>query len=78
MCWLAMPLGAGILRWVLAFRTIEKNRKSSLNPPPPPLKTSLFAAPEQAGFILRLNHKKLETRANRHTAFCARGIGHQG
>ena len=23
-CWLAMPLGAGFLRWVLACRTIEK------------------------------------------------------
>ena len=22
-CWLAMPLGAGVLRWVLAWRTIE-------------------------------------------------------
>ena len=23
-CWLAMPLGAGILRWLLACRTIDK------------------------------------------------------
>ena len=23
-CWLAMPLGAGVLRWVLACRTIEE------------------------------------------------------
>ena len=28
-CWLAMPLGPGILSWVLACRTIEKKRKSS-------------------------------------------------
>ena len=30
-CWLAMPLGAGVLRWVLACRTIEKKieRKSN-------------------------------------------------
>ena len=26
-CWLAMPLGAGVLRWVLACRTIEKKMK---------------------------------------------------
>ena len=26
-CWLAMPLGAGILRWVLACHTIEKKTK---------------------------------------------------
>ena len=26
-CWLAMPLGAGVLRWVLACRTIEKKTK---------------------------------------------------
>ena len=26
-CWLAMPLGVGFLRLVLACRTIEKNRK---------------------------------------------------
>ena len=26
-CWLAMPLGAGILHWVLACRTIEKQNK---------------------------------------------------
>ena len=26
-CWLAMPLGAGFLRWVLACRTIEKKTK---------------------------------------------------
>ena len=25
-CWLAMPLGAGVLRWVLACRTIEKKK----------------------------------------------------
>ena len=29
-CWLAMPLGAGIMSWVLACRTIEKNMKVSL------------------------------------------------
>ena len=29
-CWLAMPLGAGFLRWVLACRTIEKKRKSRI------------------------------------------------
>ena len=28
MCWLAMPLGAGVLRWVLACRTIEKKNES--------------------------------------------------
>ena len=26
-CWLAMPLGAGDLRWVLVWRTIEKKSK---------------------------------------------------
>ena len=26
-CWLAMPLGAGVLRWVLSCRTIEKKTK---------------------------------------------------
>ena len=26
-CWLAMPLGAGFLRWVLACHTIEKKTK---------------------------------------------------
>ena len=26
-CWLAMPLVAGFLRWVLACRTIEKKQK---------------------------------------------------
>ena len=26
-CWLAMPLGAGVLRWVLACHTIEKKPK---------------------------------------------------
>ena len=25
--WLAMPLGAGVLRWVLACRTIKKKTK---------------------------------------------------
>ena len=28
-CWLAMPLEAGFLSWVLACHTIEKKRKSS-------------------------------------------------
>ena len=28
-CWLAMPLGAGVLSWVLACRTIEKNTQVS-------------------------------------------------
>ena len=28
MCWLAMPLGAGFLRWVLARRTIEQKNES--------------------------------------------------
>ena len=27
-CWLAMPLVAGVLRWVLACRTIEKKNES--------------------------------------------------
>ena len=27
-CWLAMPLGAGFLRWVLACHTIEKKTDS--------------------------------------------------
>ena len=27
-CWLAMPLGAGILHWVLACHTIEKKTES--------------------------------------------------
>ena len=27
-CWLAMPLGAGFLHWVLACRTIEKKKES--------------------------------------------------
>ena len=31
-CWLAMPLGDGVLRWVLACHTIEKKRKSNLHP----------------------------------------------
>ena len=26
-CWLAMPLGAGILCWVLACNTIEENKR---------------------------------------------------
>ena len=26
-CWLAMPLGAGVLSWVLACSTIEKKPK---------------------------------------------------
>ena len=26
-CWLAMPLGAGVLSWVLECRTIEKTTK---------------------------------------------------
>ena len=26
-CWLAMPLGAGVLRWVLACHTIEESQK---------------------------------------------------
>ena len=30
MCWLAMPLGAGFLRWVLACRTIEKKTESRI------------------------------------------------
>ena len=29
-CWLAMPLGAGVLRWVLACHTIEKKKKSNV------------------------------------------------
>ena len=33
-CWLSMPLGAGILHWVLAWHTIEKKQKSNLHPPP--------------------------------------------
>ena len=32
-CWLAMPLGAGVLRWVLAHRTIEKTNKSLICTP---------------------------------------------
>ena len=32
MCWHAMPLGAGILRWVLACRTIEKKSESLVIP----------------------------------------------
>ena len=28
--WLAIPLRAGVLRWVLAWRTIEKNTKVKL------------------------------------------------
>jgi len=31
MCWLAMPLVAGFLRWVLACRTIEKKTKVKFN-----------------------------------------------
>ena len=30
-CWLAMPLGAGFLSWVLARRTIEKKTESKTN-----------------------------------------------
>ena len=33
-CRLAMPLGAGFLRWVLACRTIKRKKKSSLHPTP--------------------------------------------
>ena len=27
-CWLAMPLGAGVLSWVLVCHTIEKKKKN--------------------------------------------------
>ena len=33
-CWLAMPLGIGILCWVLACHTIEKKKKVQFAPPP--------------------------------------------
>ena len=29
-CWLSMPLGTGVLYWVLACRTIEKQNKTKL------------------------------------------------
>ena len=35
-CWLAMPLGAGILSWVLACLTIEKKNESLFAPTTPP------------------------------------------
>ena len=34
--WLAMPLGAGVLRWVLVCHTIEEEKQKSSLPPPPP------------------------------------------
>ena len=33
-CWLAMPLGAGVLHWVLACRTIERKNESLFCTPP--------------------------------------------
>ena len=40
-CWLAMPLGAGILSWVLACRTIEKNKSKIVIFSPQPLDKTL-------------------------------------
>ena len=35
-CWLAMPLGAGFLRWMLVCHTIERKNESLVCPPHPP------------------------------------------